>query len=148
MNYVNVAFYVLLVGGLFGGGYHFGGNSAKTAAEAQHAAQLSAVATAYQNQVLAAQASEAKLQQVENAYDDLKAVPDPVSTGLASRVLYRACPAGGGDVSKAPAVAGRAPAPTKEPRGDPSLERRLQAVLDACTDDARQMNAMIELAPK
>jgi inorganic triphosphatase YgiF len=133
---------------LFVAGYHLGGNSAKTAAEALHAAQLSAVATVYQNQVLATQASEAQLQKVENAYDAVKDAPDPVTAGLATRVLLRACPASGGDVPQAAALAGRAAASTAESGGDPGLGGKLQAVLDACTADARQMSAMIELAPR
>lgn len=133
---------------LFGLGYHFGGMASKTAEEAARAAQLSAVATAYQNQVLAAQASETQLQKVENAYDALKDTPDPVTTGLATRVLYRACPADRGDVPQAKPVAAGASALGAQPGGDPSLAGRLQAVLDACTADARQLDALIKLAPQ
>lgn len=146
--YAKIGGIVAAVALLFGLGYHFGGLSAKTAGEAQHAAQLSAVASAYQNQVLAREASEATLKRVQDAYDAIQSTPDPVSAGLATRVLYHACPTGGGVVPQAGAVASRAPAAAAQPSGDPGLGERLQAVLDACTADARQMNAMLELAPR
>jgi hypothetical protein len=137
-----------MLAALFGTGYHFGGMASKTALEAQHAAQLQAAVTALDNQASQRVAAEAKLAKVQNDYDAIKDLPDPVSVGLAQRVLYAACPAGGGDVPKAGAVASGALAAAPEPGSDPGLGGRLQAVLDACTADAKQMSAMIELAPK
>jgi hypothetical protein len=127
--------------------YHLGGNASRAALEAQHAAQMSAVATAYQNQTLALQASEAQLEKVQNAYDAIKDVPDPVSTGLAQRVLVAAGGACRSDLPKAAAVAGGTQASPAVTGGDSGIVGRLQGLIDACTADSKQMNAMIELAP-
>jgi hypothetical protein len=148
LTYIKLGAAAALLAIAAGSGYHFGGLSAKSSAEAAHAAQLQAVTDAYQKQVLATAASEAKLQKAENDYDAIKDLPDPVTTGLASRVLLHACPAGGGDVPQARTVASGAPGAAQEPSGDSGFGGRLQAVLDACTADSRQMSAMIDLAPK
>lgn len=145
--YAKIGGALVFVALLFGAGYHVRGLRDTAASEALHAAQMSAIATAYQNQVIAREASEAQLQKVQNAYDAIKDVPDPVSTGLAQRVLLAAGSACRSDVPKAGAVAGGAQAPAALPGGPASVGGRLQDLIDACRNDAEQMKAMIELAP-
>jgi len=109
------------------------------------AAQLSAVAAAYQNQVLAREASEAKLQRVQNAYDAIKDLPDPATVGTAHRVLIAA--AGGCDVPETRAMADGAQTPAAQPVGPSGIERALGDYIAACSADAAQMIPMVELAP-
>lgn len=138
-------------------GFHFGGLSAddklntyRTEVEVAHATQLSAVATAYQDQVLAREASEAKLQRVENAYDELKGAPDPATVGVAHRLLIVAASTdrtGGCGLPAAGAVASGAQTPAALPIGPSGVERSLGDYIAACAADAAQLNAMIQLAP-
>jgi hypothetical protein len=157
LTYIELGAAAALLAIAAGAGYHFGGLSAddklnayKTEVEAQHAVQLSAVATAYQDQVLAREASEAKLQKVQNAYDTLKDLPDVASVGTAHRLLLVAASTdrtGGCDVPAAGAVAGGAQASAAVALGHSSVESALGDVLAACAADASQMNAMVQLAP-
>jgi hypothetical protein len=139
--YLKLGAIVLALAIIFGAGW----TTCKWRYEALQTAQLQAVAVAYQNQVLAREASEAKLQRLQNAYDAIKDLPDPVTTGLAQRVYLaaaREC-----DLPSPAAVARGVQAPSAILSGDPSLIGRIQDVIDACTADAHQLNAMIELAP-
>src|SRR5271165_3763576 len=88
---------------LFGGGYYLGTIRGKEALAQEQATQFKALASAYQAQVLAKQQAEAKLEDVENAYDKVKDVPDPATIGTARKllILARACP----DLPKANPVA-------------------------------------------
>jgi hypothetical protein len=139
--YLKLGAIVLALVIIFGAGW----TTCKWRYEALQTAQLQAVAVAYQNQVLAREASEAKLQKVQDAYDAIKDIPNPLDTGLAHRVYIAA--AGGCPVPATASVAGGAQTSTPIPGGDPSIVGRLQNLIDACRDDAEQMSAMIQLAP-
>jgi len=130
---------------LLAAAFYLGGLASKSRYEALRAAQLSAVAAAYQNQVLAREASEAKLQRVQNAYDAIKDLPDPATVGTAHRVLIAA--AGGCDVPETRAMAGGAQTPAAQPVGPSGIERALGDYIAACSADAAQMIPMVELAP-
>jgi hypothetical protein len=157
ITYLKLGGILALAAALIAGGFHFGGlgpkadlAAYKTAVERQHAAQLAAVAKAYEDQVLAAQADHAAQQKVIDAYDAAKDAPDPVTTGLAHRVYIAAAAASGAECGQLPparAVASRTQASGAIPGGNPSIIGRIQDVLDACTADADQLNAMVKLAP-
>lgn len=143
--YVKLGAAALVLAIVGGTCYRLGGNASRAALETDRAAQLSAVATAYENQVLARAAGEAKLQKVQDAYDAIKDLPNPLDTGLAHRVYIAA--AGGCPVPRTAAVASGTQTPAPIPRGDPGVVGRLQDLIDACRADAAQLSAMIELAP-
>lgn len=126
---------------LFGAGW----TVCKWRYEALQAAQLKAVADAYQSQVLAREASEKKLQEVTDRYDAIKDIPDPATVGVAHRLLIAA--AGGCTVPEARTVAGGAQAPAAQSLGPSRVERSLGAYIKACSADAAQMIPMVELAP-
>lgn len=140
-------------------GWHFGGMSAdeklanyKTAVEAQYAANLKTVADTLNKQIQDGVADRAAQKKVIDAYDADKANP-PATAGLADSLRdatqSASCPASR-DVPKAGTVAGGAQGATAKPSGGPSVERLsglVQAVFDSSDADAKQMNAMIKLAP-
>ena len=157
LTYIKLGAAALLLAIAAGAGFHFGSLSAddklnayKTAVEGQHAAQLQAVVNAMTEHDQQAAAQHAADQRVIDAYDAAKAVPDPVAIGLAHRVYLVAASASGAECSQLPAaraVAARTQAPSAIPGGDPSIIGRIQDVIDACTADADQLNAMVKLAP-
>jgi hypothetical protein len=131
----------------FGAGWYCGGLRAKSQLEALQSSQFQALAHAYVAQQNAAAALQSHMQGVIDAYDADKDLPDPASVGLATRVLYRSGP-GCDDVPKAAALAGGTPAPGPQPGGDQRAGELLQAVFDAAEADAKQLDAVIQLAPK
>jgi hypothetical protein len=126
----------------------------KTAVEAAHAAQMDKVVATLEANTVAAQTESQRRQGVIDAYDATKDTRSALIAGLAHRVyVYAARPAGAGcaAVPSATTVAGGAPASAALPGSDPVIERLsglTQAVYDACSADAKQMSAMIEIASK
>lgn len=151
---------------LAGGGYHFGGLSAddklnayKTAAEAQHVAQLQAVVTTMETNARDAAADHAKLQKVIDAYDATKDVPDPASIGTAHRVLLLAASAAGaGDCPVqqtgpvASGGAGSSGGASETRKAQSGLVQVLEADLDdyiaACGRDDKRLVLTQGLGPK
>lgn len=109
IQYAKLAAAVLVVVLLFGGGYHFGGLASKTALEADHAAQLKALATAWQARELT---YEGQTQRYVNEIEILRHTRAEPLPGAPLRVCFNApgpiLPAGasGGD---RPAAAGTLP---------------------------------------
>lgn len=119
--------------------FYMGGLKTRETVATQHVAQLTALGHAFE-------AQSTKLQAVENAYDALKDVPDPVSVGLAYRMQVYECPT----VPIAGTVAGRVnptgPIPTSDAQSATVL-KFTQDIFDACSADANQLNALIALKP-
>jgi hypothetical protein len=136
LTYIKLGAAALLLALAAGAGYHFGGLASKTALEAQHAAQLQAAVTALDTQASQRVAAEAKLAKVQNDYDTIKDIPDPVSVGLAHRLLIAAPSACSGPMPGATAVAGGAPAAAAVAVGPSAVERRLNDYIEACGADA------------
>lgn len=128
-----------------GAGYHFGGLSSKTALEADHVAQLEAVVKAMDENARQAAADHAHMQGVIDGY--AKTPIDPIVPGAAHRVYVFAASACGGGVPEAGSVAGGVQAPAAVAIGPSPVERALDDYIRACSADAAQMNAMIQLAP-
>lgn len=131
LTYVKVLAVVALVAAV----WYLGGEHARAAADDQKVALAKAA-------VLALEQQQSKLQAVQNDYDAIKDVPDPATMGLATRLLFRACP-----VHEAPAVAGGTQSASAQPASDPSLADATQRLIDACSADAKELNAVIRLAP-
>lgn len=155
--YVKLAIGLAVASAIAIGSYHVGTMSSKTElatyktdVEAQHAAQIKAVADAYQGQLLAAQAHAITQQGI---IDDLiKKLQDvPASdAGLAQRVLddaaAAACAARSA-VPKAGTVAADHAGAAGVPRGDPEAVRLLQGTFDAGLHDAIRLRGAQALAP-
>lgn len=138
--------------------FHFGGLSSakdlavyKTDVEAQHAAQLKAVADVYQKQLVDAQAHALTQQGI---IDDLNQKLDNAGSsdsGLAQRVLDDQAAASAAacrsSVPKAGAVATANAGASGVPRGDPEAVRLLQGAFDAGTRDADRLRAAQALSP-
>jgi hypothetical protein len=133
-----------LIAVLFGAGYHFGGMASKTALERDHADMAAATVNALLAQRAQATADHNRLQEVIDRYDATP--PDPIIPGLAHRVYVYATAHCGG-VPQSGSVAPGTEAPTPVPIGHSSVESALGDVLSACSADAAQMTAMIQLAP-
>lgn len=139
--------------------FHLGGLSSdvklandKTAQEAQYAANLKTVADTLNKQIQDGVASRAAQQRIIDAYDQEKAKP-AVTAGLAGELRdatqAASCPPGR-QLPAAGTVARGTQTPATQSAGDPRLDRLselTQAVFDASDADAKQMNAMIKLAP-
>jgi hypothetical protein len=145
ITYLKLGAILALAAALFGGGFYFGGLRSKTAYEALQAAQAKASAQALLQEQAATAAQTAKLQQVQNAYDAIKDVPDPVALNV-SRLLV-AKVTGGCAVPSAPAVAGGAPSAPAVASGPASVAERLDDYIQACTGDARRLAAVQALSP-
>jgi len=133
--------------------FRAGEDHANVAAKAAQAAQLTQVVKTYEQQLSASQEANAAQQKVVDAYDAIKDAPDPVSIGLATRVLERACPSGGGDLPQASTVAGGTQTPPASGGRDSGsqssgLGSKIQAVIDACIADDRQLETVIKIAPQ
>lgn len=148
MIYAKLGLAIALLCGAFWAGWSINGDRAAAAANALHAAQLQAAVTALDTQAAQRVAAEAKLAKVQGDYDAIKDIPDPVSVGLAHRLLVATPSACSGSVSGAPAVAGGAPAAAPVPIGPSAVERALNHYIEACGADAKQLAAVIELAPQ
>lgn len=119
--------------------FYMGGLKTRETVATQHVAQLTALGHAFE-------AQSTKLQAVENAYDALKDVPDPVSVGLATRLQVYECAA----VPAAGIVAGGTDHPATIPTSDAqsaTILRLSQDIFDACSSDAKQLTALISLKP-
>lgn len=136
---------------LFGGGYHFGGLASKTALEADHAAQLRSVATAWQNRELA---YESQTQRYVNEIEILRHTRAEPLPGTPLRVCFTApnpiLPAGatGGD---RPAAGGTLPggdAKVPGPSGD--IRPGLFSIADEADDllaECRRTQPVAKSAP-
>jgi hypothetical protein len=123
--------------------YHAGGNGPRAALERDHAAMAEAA-----TQALLAQrsAQEAEATRINKAVTDYENAPlDPIAPTIARRLYIAA--AGGCAVPSSPTVASGTQAPAAQPLGPAGVERALGGLIEACAEDARQMNAMLELAP-
>lgn len=145
--YVKLGAAALVLAIAAGAGYHFGGLAAKTALEADHAAQLQAVVNQLDENARQAAADHLHLQGVIDHYDATKDIPDPASVGTAHRVLIVAAAGGGCAVPEAGTVAGGAQAPAAIAIGPSPIERALDDYIKACSADADQMIPMVALAP-
>lgn len=146
MIYAKYGAIVLVIVLLFGFGWYCGGLKGKAAVEAQGEAQLKAAVTALDSQATQRQAAEAKLEKVQNDYDAIKSTPDPISAGLAQRMYLIKTP-GSCPMPGAPTVAAGTETPAAVPASDAGIVGLTQAVFDACSADAKQLAAMIQLAP-
>jgi hypothetical protein len=140
--YAELAAVLAILGVFFGAGYHFGGLSAKTALEAQHAAQLAAVVKAYQDKD-AAEARDrindnlAELQHAKELADIDAAKPrtDPVVVyRIAATVCRGPVPsniAGAGSIASDPAAGRSEPVDRgRDIRPDvEALKKRLEQVM-------------------
>lgn len=166
LTYIKIGAAVLLLAIVAGASFHFGGlgpkvdlakeqtsfANYKTDVEAQYAANLKTVADTLNKQIQDGLAKRAAMQKVIDDYDEQKAKP-PVTAGLAGELRdatkAASCPASG-HVSQAGPVAGGTQGAAAQPSGGPSAERLsglVQNVFDASDGDAKQMIAMIKLAP-
>jgi hypothetical protein len=159
MVYVKIGAVVLVLGAAAAAGFHFGGLSAddklanyKTEVQAQNAANLKTVADTLNAQIKDGAIRRAAMQVIIDAYDLDKAKP-PITAGLAGELRDAAraasCPASS-HVSQAGSVAGGTQGATAKPGSGPSAERLsglVQDVFDTSDADAKQMIAMIKLAP-
>lgn len=148
MIYAKLGVAIALIAASFWAGWSINGDRATAAANALHAAQLQAAVTALDTQASQRVAAEAQLAKVQGDYDAIKDVPDPVSVGLAHRLLVVAPSACSGSVPGAPAVAGGTPPATPVTLGPSAVERALNHYIEACGGDAKQLAAVIQLAPK
>lgn len=123
--------------------FYLGGLGPKAALERDHAAMAEATTQALLAQQKAAETEHARQQRIIDAYD---AAPiDFVAPTLARRLYIAAV--GGCDLPKARTVASGTEAPSPLPSGPSGVERALGELIEACSADARQLNAMIQLAP-
>jgi hypothetical protein len=142
MPYVTYVKWAAIVG-LLAFIYHAGGNGPRAALERDHAAMAEAATKALLAQ---RSAQEAEATRINKAVNDYESTPlDPIAPTIARRVYIAA--AGGCPVPRAPVLAGGTQAPTPLPLGPSGVERALGDFITACSEDARQMNAMLELAP-
>lgn len=149
---------------LSGGGFYFGGlrsaaslSAYKTAVEAQHATQLTAVVKVLEDNARAAAADHAKQQKVIDHYDATKGIPDPASIGTAHRVFLVAAggpsdcplPEAGGVAGGGPGPAGGASEAGKaESRLVTIVEADLDEYIAACGNDDKRLVLTQGLAPK
>jgi hypothetical protein len=156
--YVKLAVFLGVIAAAATAGFHFGGlskddelNRYKTDVEAQHAAQLKAVADVYQKQLVDAQAHALTQQGVTDDLNKKLEGSGSVASGLAQRMLddqaAAAAAACNRPVPKGGAVAGAAAGSAGVPRGDPEAVRLLQGALDAGTRDADRLRAAQALSP-
>jgi hypothetical protein len=148
MIYAKIGAAVALLLGAFWAGWTVNGDRAAAAANALHAAQLQAAVTALDTQASQRVAAEAKLAKVQGDYDAIKDIPDPVSVGLAHRLLVATPSACSGPMPSAPAVAGGAADASRVAIGPSVVEQRLNDYIQACGRDAKKLVAAQALAPK
>lgn len=119
--------------------YHLGGEAATVKGEKQRVALAQAAVTAINAQA-------AQLKTVEDSYDAIKDVPDPVAVS-ATRLLLHAC----GFVPEAAPVATGTDSASPQPRSPlgvaGGLSGPLERYIEACAADAKQLNAVTRLAP-
>ncbi len=142
--YAKIGAAALIIAVLFGSGYHLGGMASRTALEADHAAMAQAATTALLEQRKQAEAESTRINKAVSDYEN--APIDPIVPTVARRVFLYAnrtdCP-----VPSAPAVASGTQAAAAVAIGPSSVERALGTYIAACSADASQMKAMLELAP-
>ena len=127
--------------------YHLGGLSGKAQVAQLQAAQSAALSKALQAQAATTAAETARLQGAVSQYEQQLQTPNPIDAGLAHRVYVYAtanCPT----VPKTASAAGGAVNAPPESAGPSEFERLAQAVIDACSADAAQLNALIEAWPR
>lgn len=127
---------------LFFGGYHVRGMACAARYEALQASQSELTAKAVLAERASAQVESDRLHKVLSDYESTPI--DPVSVGVAHRVLIYAhapsCPV---------PEAGPNPGGTVSPSPKPgSLEGPLQDYIDACSRDAKRLDALIEAWPR
>lgn len=163
--YIKLAIGAVVVAVIAAGSFHFGGlgpkvdlakeqtsfANYKTDVEAQHAAQLKAVADVYQKQLVEAQAHALTQQGIINDLNEKLAGAGSSDSNLAQRVLddqaaaaAAACRRG---VPKAGAVAAADAGSSGVPRGDPEAVRLLQGTFDAGLHDAIRLRGAQALSP-
>lgn len=140
MIYAKIGGIGALVLALFFGGFYFGGLRSRAEMETTQAKQLQDLNTQLRTQETQLQASEAARQAVVDQYDRIKDLPTAATVGLAERVQERtaACPR----VPTLPRPAGGTDGARPEPPSDTGLVEANQRVYDACSEDAKQLNAL------
>jgi len=129
---------------IFMAGIHVGGLRPKARLIALQTAQAQAITQAVLAEQAHAQTESERLRKIIYGYENR--VPDPITVGLGHRVYINACKAS--PLPKAASDPGRVSAPVSIPSGDPPIVGRLQAVIDACTLDASQLDALIAAWPQ
>ncbi len=139
ITYLKVGAIAALVAAIFMAGWHLGGDSARTALAGFQAAQAEDTAKAVLAERASAAAESARLQTILKGYED--APIDPVALTLGSRVLQYArvadCP-----VPKAGADPRGARSPAPLPVGPSGVGRALDALTEACAQDAAELTAL------
>ncbi len=134
-----------LAAALFGLGYRFGGSSARTALARFQAAQAMNTAKAVLAERAADTAETARVNAILKGYED--APIDPVALTLGNRVLEYArvadCP-----VPKAGGNTGGTPSPSPVAVGPSAVGRALDALTEACAEDAAELTALQAAWPR
>jgi hypothetical protein len=149
MIYEKIGIAIAVIALLFFAGYHVGGLAAHNQLETVQAKQLSAVTTVLEQQRDQALAESKARQGIIDAYETTKDVLDPINVGVGHRMYVYASGTGCSSVSGTATMAGGTPAPAAKPASNQSVDRLSelsQSIIDACTADAHQMNAMIDFA--
>lgn len=134
-----------VLGASFGTGYHYGGLSSQVQLlQSQEKAEATDASQAHQA-LLLTQTAMTQQQEIVDAYDKLKDLPDPVSAGILTRlqVLTNACP-----VLREATSAGGAPAASPVAGGDAGAAGLLEhasRALQACARDSAQLDALIKV---
>lgn len=139
MIYAKAAALLVLVLLLFGGGYRLGGMASKTTLEGFEAAQAENTAKAVLAERASTAAELARVNAILKGYTD--APIDPITVGIATRLLEHACPASG-PVPSTVAVAAGIDRATAQPRNAQAVERATQSHFDACAKDAAELAAL------
>jgi len=131
---------------VFAGGLYLGGLRSKAALQTFEAGASANTAKAVLAERASAATELARVNGIIARYenDALTPFPDP---GVGQRVLERACPASSPVSQTSPNPAGAVNA-APQPAGDSEADRLLQGLIDACSRDASQLNALIQAWPR
>jgi hypothetical protein len=140
--YAKIGVILAVMIAIVAGSYHVGAMAATARLEALQAAQSELTAKAVLAERASAQAESVRLNKVISDYESTPI--DPVSVGVAHRVLiYAHTP------SCAVPEAGSNPGGTVSTGPKPGgLEGPLQDYIDACSRDAKRLDALIEAWPR
>lgn len=139
---IKLAVGAVLLAAIFGLGWHLGGLKGQADLARLERDQAQTTATAVLNERASALAELTRLQKVVAGYEN--APIDPISVGIGHRVFLYAGAAGCPVPQAAPHPDGALAARPK-PSG---FEDALQGFVDACSRDARRLDALIEAWPR
>ncbi len=145
ITYLKVGALAALLAAIFMAGWHLGGDSARTALASLQAAQAEDTAKAVLAERASAAAESARLQAILKRYDD--APIDPIALHVGDRVLEYArvaqCP-----VPKAGADPRGAASAAPVAFGASQVGRALDALTEACAQDAAELTALQAAWPR